>query len=89
RTKAAELRDLNGRLKMSTGNLESREGQLASMWEGESKEAFHIQFISDKGQLDNMYTAIENFIISLENIASRYEQAEAASVELANTRTYK
>lgn len=88
RAKAAELRDLNGKLKSSSGNLESREAQLYSMWDGESNEAFHNAFLSDKAQIDNMYRAIENYVISLENIAARYEQAEAANVEIAATRTY-
>lgn len=88
RAKAAELRDLNGKLKSSSGNLESREAQLYSMWDGESNEAFHNAFLSDKAQIDNMYRAIENYVISLENIAARYEQAETANVEIAATRTY-
>ena len=88
RAKAAELRDLNGKLKSSSRNLESREAQLYSMWDGESNEAFHNAFLSDRTQIDNMYRAIENYIISLENIAARYEQAEAANVEIAATRTY-
>jgi WXG100 family type VII secretion target len=88
RTKAGELRDYNSQFKTQVGNLESDEQTLAGMWEGPAKDAFHTAFNNDKTQMDNFYNLMEQYCTTLENIASKYEQAEAANVETANTRTY-
>ena len=40
KAKAGELRELNNKFKSSTGNLESQEGELVGMWEGEARNAF-------------------------------------------------
>lgn len=88
RTKAGELRDLNAQFKNQVSNLESDEQQLASMWEGEAKNAFHNAFNNDKTQMDNFYNLIEQYCVTLENIATKYENAENQNVEIASSRTY-
>lgn len=89
RAKAEELRSLNGQFKSAVSELEGTEGQLAGMWEGEAKNAFHNAFQSDKVQMDNFYNAIENYAARLESAAAKYEQTENANVEIANTRSYR
>lgn len=88
RTKASDLRNLNSQFKSQVGNLESQEQNLVGMWEGEAKNAFHTAFSNDKTQMDNFYQLIEQYCIALENIAAKYEQAEAQNVNTASTRTY-
>jgi WXG100 family type VII secretion target len=88
RTKAEELRRDNGQFKTLVGNLESSEQELASMWEGDAKEAFHNAFQNDKIQMDNFYNLIEQYCVTLENIATKYDQAEAANQATAVQRSY-
>lgn len=75
--------------KSQVGNLETQEGTLASMWEGEAKEAFHTAFGNDKTQMDNFYNLIEQYCTTLESIATKYEQVEQQNLSTAQTRTYR
>ena len=88
KAKAGELRELNAQFKTQVGNLETQEGALASMWEGEAKTAFDTAFKSDKGQMDSFYNLIEQYCVALENIAAKYDAAEAQNVSTASSRTY-
>lgn len=88
KTKASELRDLNGQFKTQAGNLETQESSLVSMWEGEARNAFHLAFKNDKSQMDNFYNLIEQYCVALENIAAKYDMAEAQNVATAQSRTY-
>lgn len=88
KAKATELRDLNAQFKTQVGNLESQEGSLCSMWEGEAKSAFDKAFKSDKSQMDNFYNLIEQYCVALENIAAKYDLAESQNVSTAQTRSY-
>ena len=89
RSTANELRSVNGNFKSQVGNLESQEGALASMWEGEAKNAFHTAFMNDKAQMDKFYELIEKYCQTLESMAQKYEQAEAANTQTASSRSYK
>lgn len=88
KAKAGELRELNSQFKTQVGNLESQEGSLVSMWEGEARNAFDIAFKNDKSQMDNFYNLIEQYCVALENIAAKYDMAEAQNVSTAQARTY-
>lgn len=88
RARAGELRDMNSQFKTQVGNLESQEGSLASMWEGEARNAFDTAFKNDKTQMENFYNLIEQYCAALENIAAKYEQAESRNVSTAQSRTY-
>lgn len=88
RAKAASLRELNGMFKSQVGNLESQEQTLVGMWEGEARDAFNNAFNNDKAQMDNFYNLIEQYCVALENIAAKYEMAEAQNVSTAAARTY-
>lgn len=87
--KAEELKNLNQQFKNEVSNLESVEGALSGMWEGEARDEFHKAFNSDKVQMDNFYNAIETYVMRLEAAAEKYAQTERANVEIARTRNYK
>lgn len=88
RTQAEELREANNTFKSLVENLASTEGKLNSMWEGEANTAFHTAFNNDKAQFENFYTVINQYVDAMTQIAQKYEQAEAANLSTATTRTY-
>lgn len=88
KAKAEELTGLNNNLKTNVGELESCEQNLASMWEGQAKDAFHQAFSNDKIQMTNFSTLIEKYVATLLTIAAKYEQAESINTETAATRKY-
>lgn len=88
KAKSNELRELNAQFKAQAGNLESQEGSLVSMWEGEARNAFDTAFKNDKAQMDNFYNLIEQYCAALDNIAAKYDMAEAQNASIAQTRSY-
>ena len=88
RAQAGELRNLNSQFKSQVSNLESQEGSLLTMWEGEARNTFDAAFKNDKAQMDNFYNLIEQYCVALENIAAKYDMAEAQNVSTASARTY-
>ncbi|WP_455713943.1 WXG100 family type VII secretion target [Anaerosporobacter sp.] len=88
RSKAADLKQLNAKFKTEVSGLETTEGALKSMWEGQANTAFHTAFTNDKGQMDKFYTAIEKYCEALNTIAGQYEAAESTNTETAKTRKY-
>lgn len=88
KSQAEELRQLNSTFKSTINELETTEGQLNSMWEGDANNAFHSAFTSDKTQMSNFYNAIEVYVDALLNIAAQYEQAESVNTETATVRNY-
>lgn len=85
---AGDLRQLNTNFRTQVGQLSERETNLAGMWEGQAKTAFHSAFTRDKEQMDRFYAEIEKYCQTLETIAQKYDQAEAANVETATVRKY-
>lgn len=89
KSKASELRQLNNQFKKAVEDMVSNEQQLMGMWDGETKEAFHNAFNSDKSQMDVFYQTIEKYCEALENNAAKYEAAEQKNLSTASTRSYK
>ncbi len=87
RSSASTLREYNVNFKTQVQNLETTETSLGSKWEGEAKQAFHTAFMNDKNFLDKFATLIEQYCGTLEEIAAKYEQAEAKNLNTATTRT--
>ena len=87
RRKAEELRGINGQFKNSVSSLESTEGSLNGMWEGEAHDLFHKAFMEDKGQMIAFATLIEEYCNALEQIAQEYEEKERINAEIARNRT--
>lgn len=88
KAKAEELRNLNANFKSTTDDLQNVEGNLTSMWSGDANTAFHNAFTRDKIQMDNFYNAINSYVMSLLDIVSRYENAEAKNAQTASKRNY-
>ncbi len=87
KSRSQELKNLNNSLKTQLGELKATEQSLNSMWEGEAKNAFHTVFGKDMEQMNQFYTAIEQYITRLNVIVTKYEAAEQRNVSTANTRT--
>lgn len=88
RSKAEELRGMNGQLKSQIGKLETDEQALSAMWEGEAQRAFRMAFQNDKGQMDSFTQLMEQYCRTMENIAAKYEMVESQNVQTASKRTY-
>lgn len=88
RAKAEEMAAQNAQLKAQIEALSDTEQRLNSMWEGDANAAFHAAFQRDKTQFTNFYNAIQLYIQALQNVATRYAQAESQNVDIATTRTY-
>ena len=89
RTKASELRQLNGQFKKAVDDMTATEGQLMTMWDGESKEVFHSAYTSDVNQMTEFYNTIEKYCQALETNAEKYDAAEQKNLSTASTRSYK
>lgn len=88
RAQAEALRTTNQNFKAQVNALEEKEASLNSMWDGDANDAFHKAFAQDKVQMDNFYNAIMQYVNVLENIADKYDQAEATNTSTASTRNY-
>lgn len=88
RAQAEALRTTNQNFKAQVNALEEKEASLNSMWDGDANDAFHKAFSQDKVQMDNFYNAIMQYVNVLENIADKYDQAEATNTSTASTRNY-
>ncbi|MCR5508497.1 MAG: WXG100 family type VII secretion target [Lachnospiraceae bacterium] len=86
-SKAEALKGLNARFKSGIDTLQTTEGSLKSMWEGEANETFHNAFVRDKGRMDQFHEAIERFIEALIIIAGKYEEAEKKNTQTAAARS--
>jgi len=84
-----QLTQLNARFKSAVNSLESTEGQLCGMWEGQARDAFDKAFKSDKIQMDNFYNAIQQYISVLTTALQEYQRTEAENAEIGNTRNYQ
>ena len=88
RRKADELKNLSNQFKTKVGDLTTCEQNLASMWEGDAKTAFHAAFNRDKIQWNNFHTLIQQYIVTLQNIAAEYDRKEAMNASIASRRNY-
>ena len=88
KAKADELASLNASLKTNISDLEACEQNLATMWDGEAKDAFHQAFNNDKVQMNNFSMLIEKYVATMLVAAAKYAQAESTNVNTASTRNY-
>jgi len=87
RKKAEELRNLNAQFQSKVEELSTDEQSLAAKWEGESRDAFHTAFNTDKAKWEEFHTAIEQYAVALDQIAAEYDRAEQANLQIASSRT--
>lgn len=83
RNKAGELERLNKSLEQKIQALDNENRNLASMWEGDAKDAFATSFERDKAKMMLFHTEIGKYIAALRNIASKYDVAERTNVATA------
>lgn len=83
-----ELSASNAQFKARVADLASKQGSLASMWQGDANTAFNVAFNSDKGQWDAFAQLMDRYIETLQSIKATYEAAEATNVQTAATRSY-
>ena len=88
RNRAEGLQNLNAQFKSKASDLEAKEVALCSMWEGQTKTAFHNAFARDRQQMDAFHGLLGQYVQALYEIASAYEQAEARNTEIAAARSY-
>lgn len=88
RSKASELRGMNNQLKSQITEFQSGAQELGATWEGDSKQAFIKATENDKQQMDNFSDLIEKYCQTLEDIAKRYDEAEANNERIASSRNY-
>ena len=76
RAKKEELLSLNRRFSQEKESLCAKEAQLRSMWEGAANESFHAQFLRNAGQMDAFAETIDRYLVVMDSIAQRYDEAE-------------
>lgn len=88
RNRNEQLASLLQKFRAEKENLITNANALKGMWEGEANDSFNNAFLKDMGQVEAFIDLIENYIRVMENIADRYESAEAKNINIANTRIY-
>lgn len=83
KAKAQELQQLNASFQSQVETLQNSESSVCSMWEGESKEAFHTAFTQSVEKLTSFKAVIEQYVTALNNIAADYEAAENQAIQIA------
>ena len=82
--KAAELQALNRKYLEAVQELEKEVDGLSGKWEGEAYTAFHNSFVKDSKQMYNFYNAIEQYCVTLSEIAVNYSESETRNVTTAS-----
>ena len=80
-----ELSSSNAQFKARVADLQSKQGALAGMWQGDANTAFNAAFNSDKGQWDAFAQLMDRYIETLQSIKATYE---STNVQTAVTRSY-
>ncbi len=83
-----ELNSYNEQFIQRVSDLEAKQQELKSMWQGDANNTFDAAFNSDKDQWKKFATLMQQYIEALAKIAAAYDKAEAANVETAKNRTY-
>jgi len=86
RNKADNLEGLNRSFRAEVEKMVGYEAQLATMWEGEAKEAFRKAFNDDKAKMDRFAQNIDKYIEALRMDAQKYEDAENRNIQIATER---
>lgn len=88
RRTSEQLRNYNQSFDGQVKNLESSEGALNSMWDGQANDAFHTAFMNDKQYMNQFYQLINKYCQALDDIATQYENAEAMNTDTASRRNF-
>lgn len=85
---ANNLSEKNQHFVSGIAELESLKASLDSMWDGTANDSFNNAFIKDIEQMRLFTTTINTYVTTLNEIAARYDKAEAQNTETAVRRTY-
>lgn len=85
---ANQLSEMNQNFISAVSELESLKATLDSMWDGQANSAFNNAMARDVEQMRGFSTAISTYIATLNEIAARYDLAEARNTDTATRRTY-
>ena len=88
RNSASELRNMNSQLKTESDQFIQGANALGGTWEGETKQAFLDAAARDKQQMDAFMNLIDKYIATIEEIARKYDTAEAQNTQIATARVY-
>lgn len=72
-------------VKATTENMKSVVNSINSAWEGEAASAYMNQFKKLYEDMDQMYQMIMEYDTDLDEIAQKYNQAEQANEQLAQS----
>lgn len=88
RSTANQLRDYNQNFNSQVQALQSAEGSLNSMWDGQANDAFHAAFNNDKEYMTQFYNLINKYCEALDQIATEYDNAETLNTDTATKRSF-
>ena len=83
-----QLLQMNSDLKGKADAFTTAANTLLGKWDGDTKQIEEKNFANDRIQIDNFIALINDYCTALENIAIRYDNAEAQNSQLAAERKY-
>lgn len=86
RNNAEELQNEAKNLSQKMDELQDRENQLSTMWQGDAKDSFHEAFMTSYNECQPFFQELQRFIAKLEETAEKYEKVEADAVAAAKFR---
>ena len=86
RKKSEELQAGVKNLTQKMTELQERESNLSSMWQGAAKDSFHNAFMTSYSECQPFFQELQRFIVKLDETAKQYEMAEARAAEAAQKR---
>ena len=84
-TKAAELQQISKQMRTKIEELTQLEQTLSGMWEGEAHDAFHGTYGQNEQKMLMFVNALENYFLTLNEIAVKYNNAEAKNIQTAQS----
>lgn len=84
-TKAAELQQISKQMRTKIEELTQLEQTLSGMWEGEAHDAFHGTYSQNEQKMLMFVNALENYFLTLNEIAVKYNNAEAKNIQTAQS----
>lgn len=83
--KATELQQISKQMRTKIEELSQLEQTLAGMWEGEAHDAFHNAYGQNEQKMLMFVNALENYFLTLNEIAVKYNNSEAKNVQTAQS----
>ena len=84
-SKAAELQQISKQMRTKIEELGQLEQTLSGMWEGEAHDAFHNGYGQNEQKMLMFVNALENYFLALNEIAVKYNNAEAKNIQTAQS----